>query len=363
MCRFLVYIGKEPVLLADLLTRPSHSIIQQSWDSRERMTAGPLNGDGFGVGWYAAFDPTPCIFTSINPAWNNLNLRRLADKVMSRLIFAHVRAASLGLLINEANCHPFSFGPFIWMHNGQIVGFTSIKRKLVQYIDDQLFNHIQGTTDSEYSFMLFLQILFYGGKCRSDGSHASSVVDLEQILKAADDGDTTSSAEGETAKRFTADEMRQAMTKTVRLIAKWTSKTCTRAERERSGYSLLNYAVSDGFTAVVTRFTDDPIGPPASLYYTSGTRYQAKKKGEYHLVQERRQECFIIASEPLSVSEDDRRDWVPVPKNHCVVVTSQHNLLLYPINLAAPVKEPIGPSSDHQRLEPLNNQPGCQTVA
>jgi glutamine amidotransferase len=78
MCRFLVYIGREPVLLADLLTRPSHSIIQQSWDSRERMTAGPLNGDGFGVGWYAAFDPTPCIFTSINPAWNNLNLRRFS---------------------------------------------------------------------------------------------------------------------------------------------------------------------------------------------------------------------------------------------------------------------------------------------
>jgi hypothetical protein len=57
--------------------------------------------------------------------------------------------------------------------------------------------------------------------------------------------------------------------------------------------------------------------------------------GEYHLVQERRQECFIIASEPLSVSEDDRRDWVPVPKNHCVVVTSRHNLLLYPIDLSA----------------------------
>ncbi len=76
MCRFLVYVGCCPVLMADLLTRPSHSIIQQSWDSRERMTAGPLNGDGFGVGWYTAFDPTPCIFTSINPAWNNLNLRR-----------------------------------------------------------------------------------------------------------------------------------------------------------------------------------------------------------------------------------------------------------------------------------------------
>jgi len=54
--------------------------------------------------------------------------------------------------------------------------------------------------------------------------------------------------------------------------------------------------------------------------------------GEYHLLQERRQECFIIASEPLSVTEEDRRDWVPVPKNHCVVVTQQHNLLLCPID-------------------------------
>ncbi len=53
--------------------------------------------------------------------------------------------------------------------------------------------------------------------------------------------------------------------------------------------------------------------------------------GEYHLVQERRQQCYIIASEPLSVREEDRRDWIPVPKNHIVVITPQRNLLLYPI--------------------------------
>jgi len=210
MCRFLVYIGKQPVLLADLLTRPSHSIIQQSWDSRERMTAGPLNGDGFGVGWYASFDPTPCIFTSINPAWNNLNLRRLADKVMSRLIFAHVRAASLGLLINEANCHPFSFGPFIWMHNGQIVGFPSIKRKLVGFIDERLFNHVQGTTDSEYSFMLFLQMLFFGGKQRSNGPARGDACDLACVV--GPDGGTVDRGE---ATRFTADQMQRAIIATV----------------------------------------------------------------------------------------------------------------------------------------------------
>lgn len=66
MCRFVVYKGRE-LLMADLLTRPKHSLIKQSYDARERRE--PLNGDGFGVGWYAPeLDPTPCIFTSVTPA-------------------------------------------------------------------------------------------------------------------------------------------------------------------------------------------------------------------------------------------------------------------------------------------------------
>lgn len=35
----------------------------------------------------------PCVFTSIKPAWNSTNLHRLADKIRSPLVFAHVRAA------------------------------------------------------------------------------------------------------------------------------------------------------------------------------------------------------------------------------------------------------------------------------
>ena len=39
---------------------------------------------------------TPCVFTSITPAWNNENLNRLANKLESGLVFAHVRAAYPG---------------------------------------------------------------------------------------------------------------------------------------------------------------------------------------------------------------------------------------------------------------------------
>ena len=85
MCRFLVYKGRD-MFMSDLLIRAEQSLIQQSFKSREREE--PLNGDGFGVGWYAPeIDPTPCVFTSIQPAWSNRNLYRIAEKVKSNLFF------------------------------------------------------------------------------------------------------------------------------------------------------------------------------------------------------------------------------------------------------------------------------------
>ena len=50
MCRFMIYKGREEMVLSDLLTKPAHSIINQSFDSRLRLDMrNPVNGDGFGV--------------------------------------------------------------------------------------------------------------------------------------------------------------------------------------------------------------------------------------------------------------------------------------------------------------------------
>ena len=122
MCRFLVYTGQE-LFLSDLSTHSEQSLILQSFKARERKE--PLNGDGFGVGWYAPhIDPTPCVFTDVTPAWSNRNLRRLADKIRSACVFAHVRAASPGMGVTEFNCHPFQYRQFLWMHNGRIPDST-----------------------------------------------------------------------------------------------------------------------------------------------------------------------------------------------------------------------------------------------
>ncbi|MFI7445104.1 class II glutamine amidotransferase [Nonomuraea indica] len=152
MCRWLVYSG-TPVLLRDVLYRPVPSLIDQSL--RSRMGVETTNGDGFGVGWYTGDIETPAIVRDTGPAWNNRNLRELADHVRSPLFFAHIRA-STGTAVQQTNCHPFRHGRWMWMHNGMIAGFDRLRRELLFAVDPELFSSIEGTTDSEVMFYLAL---------------------------------------------------------------------------------------------------------------------------------------------------------------------------------------------------------------
>jgi predicted glutamine amidotransferase len=151
MCRWLAYSG-SPVLLEELLYGPKNSLIVQSLHSR--LGAEETNGDGFGVGWYGAQE-TPAVFHSIEPAWNDRNLRELAGHINASIVFAHIRA-STGSPVQQTNCHPFRHGRWLWMHNGLIDDFHAVKRDLVLAIDPERFPAIEGTTDSETLFHLAL---------------------------------------------------------------------------------------------------------------------------------------------------------------------------------------------------------------
>ncbi|KAK9717339.1 glutamine amidotransferase subunit [Basidiobolus ranarum] len=289
MCRFLLYKGKSPVLIADLLTRPAHSIINQSYDSRLRLdTRRPLNGDGFGVGWYESErDESPCIFTSTLPAWNNVNLTRLAEKIKSPLVFAHVRASTAGLA-SEANCHPWQYGNLMWMHNGNVSGFDNIRRKLLATLSDELFTFVQGTTDSECAFALFLNQL-----------------------------------EDPKGPRHTPEELKEALLQTISLLNEWTR------EIGITEPSLMNFAVTDGKTVICTRYISSSTQEAASLYFSSGTRFESYKPGHYRMIKaDKREDIVVVASEPLTF---EQADWITIPTNTLVIITPRFNVLLYPI--------------------------------
>jgi glutamine amidotransferase len=147
----MAYSG-DSLLAEELLFRPKHSLIDQSLHSR--MGATTTNGDGFGIGWYGD-GPTPALFKSIEPAWNDRNLRELAGQITTRLLFAHIRAAT-GTPVQRSNSHPFRHDRWLWMHNGAIRGFHEIKRDLMLAIDPSLYPEIDGSTDSETLFFLAL---------------------------------------------------------------------------------------------------------------------------------------------------------------------------------------------------------------
>ena len=151
MCRWLAYSG-SPVLLEELLFKPKHSLIDQSLHSR--LGVETTNGDGFGIGWYGVGE-TPGVFHSVEPAWNERNLKDLAQHLVSPLVFAHIRA-STGTAVQQTNCHPFRHGRWLWMHNGAIREFPVVKRDLALAVDPSLYSQIEGSTDTELFFYLAL---------------------------------------------------------------------------------------------------------------------------------------------------------------------------------------------------------------
>jgi glutamine amidotransferase len=228
MCRFVFYRGR-PLRVSALLTEPSHSLIHQSFHSEEREE--PLNGDGFGLAWYVDGIEEPGLFRSLTPAWSNSNLRELARVTTSTCIMAHVRAASRQLEVSEVSCHPFKFGPWSFMHNGEIGGFSRIRRPLLDSLGDTAFHAIRGGTDSEHLFALFIDELIAAGS------------------------PTTGVA--------AANALESAVRRVVELVRRHTPQEP----------SYLNIAVSNGNIAVACRLTTDSPEFADSLYISQGRRY------------------------------------------------------------------------------------------
>ena len=186
MCRWLAYTG-SPIRLEDLLTRPSHSLVDQSFEARQlylpgapmttmfRNHAWPTNGDGFGVGWYGDRE-FPGQYRDVMPAWSDHNLQRLSEQISSPMFLAHVRAA-LGGTIDRSNCHPFHYGRWLFQYNGEIEGFSKLKRDLTFDVDPKLYPFIEGNADTEVCFYLALT---YGLETDPKGALARMVGRVEQ---------------------------------------------------------------------------------------------------------------------------------------------------------------------------------------
>jgi predicted glutamine amidotransferase len=151
MCRWLAYSG-SPLAIEEFVFKPTHSLIDQSMSAK--MAPKPTNGDGFGVGWYGP-NGEPGRYRSVQPAWNDDNLRDIASHIKSSLFLAHVRR-STGTPVQQSNCHPFQHGKWLFVHNGLIYGYELIRRGMILEIDPKYIPELMGSADSELMFYLAL---------------------------------------------------------------------------------------------------------------------------------------------------------------------------------------------------------------
>jgi glutamine amidotransferase len=126
--------------------------VLQSLHARNAVTT--TNGDGIGIGWYGRM-PEPAPVSLDEPGVERPQPAR--DRGGGGV--AHVpraRALVYGGAVQQTNCHPFRFGKWLFMHNGEIHGWLQVKRDLAMSVDPTLYTSIEGTTDSELMFYLAL---------------------------------------------------------------------------------------------------------------------------------------------------------------------------------------------------------------
>ena len=283
MCRFVAYLG-APILADGLVTKPENSLIHQSYHARELDM--PVNGDGFGLGWYnQEIRPEPGIFKTISPAWNNENLKRNAGIIRSNCLFAHVRAASEGSVARQ-NCHPFRYKQYMMMHNGGIIGFQGIKRDLINQLSSHYYDWIAGQTDTEHIFALFMQnVANLAG--REEGTALS-----------------------------------------LRFLAGCFKKTfgdieAMKKARGLTGTAVYNLVITDGRRMIATRHSTQPDVETRKLYYTLGKEYVCRDNHCYMVNATGRPEAVLLVSEKLDREEED---WVPVPEHHVLLIEADLSL-------------------------------------
>ena len=278
----MAYKGTS-IIIDKLLYQPKNSLVNQSINAREIEE--PLNGDGFGIGWYVPeVNYEPVSFVSVNPAWSNRNLRNLAPKIKTECMLAHVRAASVGE-VSESNCHPFQYKNLLMAHNGGVEEFDKIKRHIREPLSDEMYNWIKGQTDSEHIFAYLLDYLFKNHK----------TVSPESIIDAFE-------------------------------------HTFTYLKKLMTGYGIkedayLNMVVTNGLFIVGTRYCSNPKEEPLTLYHSEGSRFVVEDGITKLEAPEDDDQAVLIVSEKLT----DDKSWTMIPANHFVIVEQTLNVKVRPI--------------------------------
>ena len=157
MCRLFGMLSVKPSDAVKYILEDQCSLYVQSKIDPKR-----LQGDGWGIGFY--MNGSPILVKSEKPIYIDYEtLSSTVQQARSRIILAHIRRAGnpRGLprdkIISKENSQPFTFGKYIFAHNGTI----TIPDELAETLGEWR-NKIQGLNDSEVYFWFIMKKMAEG---------------------------------------------------------------------------------------------------------------------------------------------------------------------------------------------------------
>lgn len=150
MCRLFGSRSVHPRPVRDALVEADNALVEQS----------VRHPDGWGLAHYG--DGGPKLIRRGRAAYDDPEFVGLSAEIASQTVVAHIRKATAGEVCAR-NAHPFRHGPWVFAHNGEIPGFERFRRALLARLPRPYLRFVQGDTDSEVCFYLFLAELARGG--------------------------------------------------------------------------------------------------------------------------------------------------------------------------------------------------------
>ncbi len=290
MCRILSYLGL-PINVEELLYTPDNSFIKQSYHPQYMSNLLNLAGFGFAAWDNFSYEPRkPFLYKTPHLPFYDENLRNIASKIAPHCLLAHLRGVAYSdkQIVSQQNVHPFLFpGSHLALaHNGALYEFGRMKYDLLEYISPNYRVDINGTTDSEWIYSIFLSQL-----PNSTGNYEAT-----DIINAINE-----------------------TFKILRLVRKKNNIMIN---------SPVNLFISNGEFIAATRFVLDygwqPLNVSSSshftyhsLWYTFGKSY-GFYDNEYKMKPSQTPSSIIISSEPLT---EDTTTWLEVPEYTILIAT------------------------------------------
>jgi predicted glutamine amidotransferase len=123
--------------------------VRPAFDGLRKLAA--EHKDGWGVATFP--ESGKWIETGTLSAESCTRFDKLGD-LTTQAMLVHIRLASVGT-VHERNTHPFSAGPWVFMHNGTLKHFDRARARFEAEIAPAFRAELRGETDSERCFALF----------------------------------------------------------------------------------------------------------------------------------------------------------------------------------------------------------------